>query len=72
MRKRTNFEPTSALAKHLADDTKLLREKARKLKPGADLDRVLNRIRLNETTAHLSQWLTSRGLRPPRDSAYIG
>jgi hypothetical protein len=65
MQKRSHFELTSTLAEYLAEDTKLLREQARKLKPGADLDHVLHRIRLNETTAHLSKWLTSRGLRPP-------
>ena len=65
MQKPIYFERPSTLAEHIADDTKLLRERAKKLKPGSDLDEVLNRIRLNQTTAHLSQWLTSRGLRPP-------
>lgn len=59
MQKRSHFKLTSTLAAHLADNTKLLRKKARTLKPGADLDQVLERIRLNEITAHLSQWLTS-------------
>jgi hypothetical protein len=65
MQKGSQFKLTSALAEHLADDTKRLRKQAKALKPGADLDQVLKLIRLNEATAHLSQWLTSRGLRPP-------
>jgi hypothetical protein len=43
MPNRIQFEQTSTLAEHLADETKLLRDQARKLKPGADLDHVLNR-----------------------------
>jgi hypothetical protein len=69
MRKLIKFERPSTLAERLADESKVLRQQAKKLKPEADLG-PLNRIRLNESTAHLSQWLTSRGLRPPKDSAY--
>jgi hypothetical protein len=53
------------LEERLAEDTEQLREQAKMLVPGHDLDLVLKRIRQNETAAHLSQWLTSPGLRPP-------
>ena len=65
MNKGVVFKLTYALSDRLADDTALLREQAKALKPGAALDHVLKRIRLNETTAHLRQWLTSQDPRPP-------
>ncbi len=64
MNKR-RFQFTYTFAERLAEENELLREQAKALKPGADLDQLLKRIRLNESSAHLSQWLTSQGLRPP-------
>jgi hypothetical protein len=65
MQKRRRFKQTLTLEERLAEDTELLREQAKTLQPGTALDHVLKRIRQNETAAHLSEWLTSPGLRPP-------
>jgi hypothetical protein len=65
MQKRRRFKQTSTLKERLAEDTEQLRKQAKTLQPGAALDHVQKRIRQNETAAHLSEWLTSPGLRPP-------
>ena len=65
MNKPRRFRLTYSLADDIADETELLREQVKTLQPGAAQDDILKRIRQNETAAYLSQWLTSRGLRPP-------
>jgi hypothetical protein len=37
-----------------------------KLKPGPQMDSVLKKIRQLNTAAHMSEWLTSPGLQPPK------
>jgi hypothetical protein len=49
----------------LAEDTELLREQARTLQRGPDLDQALRRIRQNQTAARMSEWLSSPGLKVP-------
>jgi hypothetical protein len=62
---RRRFKQTSTLEERLAEDTEQLREQAKLLPPGATLDRVLQRIRQNETAAHMTEWLNSPGLKAP-------
>ena len=42
------------------------RSQAFLLPPGRLQQELLRKARQAETTAHLNEWLTSRGLRPPR------
>ena len=65
MKKRRRIKQTSTLEERLAADTEQLRKKAKTLKPGVALDHVNERIRQNETTAHISEWLNTPGLHPP-------
>ena len=65
MTTRRRFKQASTLEERLAEDTEQLREQAKLLPPGSALDEVLKRIRQNETAAHITEWLNSRGLKAP-------
>jgi hypothetical protein len=62
---RRRFRQASTLEERLAEDTDQLREQAKLLPPGKELDEVLKRIRQNETAAHMTEWLNSPGLKAP-------
>jgi hypothetical protein len=47
-----------------AEKAKLAAQVA-KLKPGPQRDGLLKKIRQLETASHMSEWLSSPGLRPP-------
>ncbi|MGY2904668.1 hypothetical protein [Bradyrhizobium sp. URHC0002] len=64
--KRRHFIQTTSLAERLLYDVEQLRQQAEKLAPGPAQDTVLRKIRQNETAAHISDWLNSPGLRPPK------
>lgn len=65
MQQRRRFTHSSTLEERLSEDTDQLREQAKRLPPGPARDRVLQRIRQNETASHMSEWLSSPGLRSP-------
>jgi hypothetical protein len=69
MPKRRRFSQTSTLEERLAEDTERLLEKAKMLEPSPARDDVLRKIRQNETAAHVSEWLNSSGLQPPKSPA---
>jgi hypothetical protein len=48
--------------KRLADES---REVAMKLPPGGERDALLKKARQLETACHMSEWVSSSGLRPP-------
>ena len=50
----------------LAQEAERLREQARKLKPGTERERLLRKARQTETAAHISEWINSPGLQPPK------
>ena len=66
MTERRRFKQTDALEVRLADEAKRLREQAKTLKPGVKRDILLRRARQAETGAHMSEWLRSPGLQPPK------
>ena len=66
MVKRRRFKQSDLLEDRLAVEAIRLREQARTMKPGAARDDVLRQARQCETGAHVSEWLRSPGLRPPR------
>ncbi|KRR11737.1 hypothetical protein CQ12_40880 [Bradyrhizobium jicamae] len=67
MQKRRRLVQTSTLEERLAEDTEQLRQQAKTLKPGLARDHIL-RIRQNETATHISEWLNSAGLQPPKSA----
>jgi hypothetical protein len=38
------------------------------LKPGSQMDHLLEKIRQLDTAAHMHEWLSSPGLQPPKPS----
>jgi hypothetical protein len=65
MQLRRRFKQTQSLEERLAQEAKRLREEAKLLPPGAERDRIIRKARQAETGSHLTEWLTSPGLRPP-------
>jgi hypothetical protein len=59
---RRRFKQT----KRLAEEAKRLRDEAKLLPPGAVREALLRRARQAESGSHMTEWLTSPGLRPPK------
>ena len=64
MQHRKRSVPHAFEANIAAEKAKLEAQLA-KLKPGPQMDAVLKKIRQLDTAAHVSEWLSSPGLRPP-------
>jgi len=62
---RRRFRQTESLEARLAEEAKRLREEAKLLPPGAQRDELIRKARQAETGSHMTEWLTSPGLRPP-------
>jgi hypothetical protein len=62
---RRRFKQTLTLEARLAEEAKRLREEAKMLPPGALREELIRKARHAETAAHVNEWLTSPGLRPP-------
>jgi hypothetical protein len=63
---RRRFKQTQSLEERLSEEAKRLREEAQLLPPGAVREALLRRARQAETGSHLSEWLSSPGLQPPK------
>jgi hypothetical protein len=63
---RRRFKQTKSLEERLAEEAKRLREEAKLLPPGTVREALLRRARQAETGSHMSEWLSSPGLRPPK------
>jgi hypothetical protein len=63
---RRRFKQTLSLEERLAEEAKRLREEAKSLPPGAEREALLRRARQAETGSHMSQWLRSPELQPPK------
>jgi hypothetical protein len=63
---RRRFRQVDPLNKRLSDDAESLRKEARGTPPGVVRDRLIRRARFLETASHMSEWLSSPGLQPPR------
>lgn len=50
----------------LAEEADRLREQAHKLPIGKEREELLRRARQADTVAHMTEWLTSPGLQPPK------
>jgi hypothetical protein len=62
---RRRFEQTQSLEARLSEEGKRLRAEAKLLPPGAVRDEMIRRAWRAEIAAHINEWITSPGLRPP-------
>jgi len=63
---RRRLKQLKSLEERLAEDAKRLREEAKLLPPGAMRDATLKKARQAETGSHMSAWLRSPELQPPK------
>jgi hypothetical protein len=66
MTERRRVKQTISLEARLAEEARRLREEADLLPHGPVRDEVLRRARQAETGSHMSEWLESPGLQPPK------
>jgi predicted trehalose synthase len=66
MQKRRRFKQTESLEQRLTEEAAKLRKEAQGTPPGVERERLIKRARQAETASHLSEWLTSPGLQPPK------
>jgi hypothetical protein len=63
---RRRSKQSTPLEQRLAEEAKRLRGQAKLLPPSSALrDKLTRKARQAETASHLTEWLTSPGLRPP-------
>jgi hypothetical protein len=65
MQRRRRFKQIDTLEARLAEEAKRLREEAKSLPPGAERDEMVRKARQAEIGSHMTEWITSPGLRPP-------
>jgi hypothetical protein len=65
MQRRRRVKQTLSLEERLAEEARRLREQAKTLPPGTERDEIIRKARQAETGSHMTEWLTSPGLRPP-------
>lgn len=63
--RRRHFKQTQPLEERLAEEARSLREQAKTLPPGQEREAMLRKARQDEISAHMTEWLTSPGLRSP-------
>jgi hypothetical protein len=65
MQRRYLFNPAETLEQRLTNEARRLREEAKLLPPGVVREAVIRRAQQAETGSHISEWLSSPGLRAP-------
>ena len=63
---RLRFKQTTSLEERLDEEAKRLREEAKSLPAGLARENVIRKARQAEVGAHMSEWLRSPGLQPPK------
>jgi len=63
---RRRFTPTDSLEARLAEEAAKLRKEAHGTPHGVEHERLMRRARQAETGSHMSEWLRSPGLQPPK------
>jgi hypothetical protein len=66
MGERRRIKHVSTFEERLAEEAHRLRVQAKKLQHGRERDELLRKARQAETASHLSEWLASPGLQPPK------
>lgn len=64
--KRQQTKPTVSFQDRLSAWAEQLRKQAARLKPGRERDDLRAKVRQADVTAHLDEWVNSRGLQPPK------
>lgn len=62
---RSRFKQSQSLKQRLIIQVKQLREEAKLKGPCAEREDLLRKARQAETAAHIEEWLSSPGLKPP-------
>lgn len=65
MQKRRRFKQTQTLEERLTAEAKSLRDEAASLPFGLARDAALRKARQAETGSHMTEWLSSHGLKTP-------
>ena len=65
MEQRRRFTHQQPLQQRLENEAMRLRTQARGTHPGIQRDRLIRRARQAETASHMSEWLSSPGLKAP-------
>jgi hypothetical protein len=63
---RHHFNQTASFEARLADEAAKLRSLAQGTPHGIERERLMRRARQAEAGSHISEWLRSPGLQPPR------
>jgi len=63
---RRRFKQNLSLQERLALYAEAARQKASLLRPGAEKEELLRKARQADTAAHLSGWVSSPGIQPPK------
>jgi hypothetical protein len=63
---RRHFTQIESLEVRLANEAAKLRKEARGTAHGIERERLMRRARQAETGSHISEWLGSPGLQPPK------
>jgi hypothetical protein len=63
---RHRFKKIASLEERLDEEAKRLREEAKLLPPGMAREQAIRKARQAEVGAHMSEWLRSPGLQPPK------
>jgi hypothetical protein len=66
LQKRRRIKHTMTFDERLAKSAAQFKEQARGMPPGREKDALMKRARQTDAAAHINEWLTSPGLRPPR------
>lgn len=66
MQRGRHFLQRTTLEDRLAYEAKRLREQAKVLPPGFEQDSLIRKARQAETASHMSDWMRSPGLQPPK------
>jgi hypothetical protein len=66
MSHRRRLEHTKTFQERLAEEAVRFREAAEEAPAGMARELLLRRARQAETAAHMSEWLSSPGLQPPK------
>ena len=64
---RRRVKQTESLEIRLSVEAARLREEAKKLPQGIKREELLRKARQAETASHISEWLKSPGLQPPKE-----
>jgi hypothetical protein len=63
---RRRIKQTRSIEERLTEEAHRLREEANCMPPSLERDQLIRKARQAETASHMSDWLASPGLQPPK------